>query len=56
MKTPTVVQVKSPVVRAMKEEFGESDFANIGCVYDLPVDRLPEFFKKVGQALKIILD
>jgi hypothetical protein len=56
IEDPTVVQVKSPVVRAMKEEFGESDFAKIGCVYDLPVDRLPEFFKKVGQALKIILD
>lgn len=53
IEDPTVIQVQSPIVRALKEEFGESDFAKIGCVYDLDIDRLPEFFKKLGAALGI---
>jgi len=51
-----IVQVKSPVVRAMEEEFSKTEFAKIGCVYDLSVDRLPEFFRKLCGALKIKLE
>ena len=55
IEDPTVIQVKSPVVRAMKEEFRETEFAKIGCVYDLSIDRLPEFFKKLGMTLGVDL-
>jgi hypothetical protein len=51
--TTSVPQVKSPLLRAMQKEFGESEYAKIGRVYDINIDRLPEFFKKVGDALGI---
>jgi len=53
VEDPVIIQVKSPVVSALKKEFSESEFAKIGCVYDMSIDRLPEFFKKVGNALGI---
>jgi hypothetical protein len=51
-----IVQVKSPVVRAMEAEFSKSEFAKIGCVYDLNVNRLQEFFKKLSDVLGIKLE
>jgi hypothetical protein len=53
IEDPAVIQIKSPVVRAMKKEFGESEFAKVGCVYDLSIDRLTEFFKELSIKLGI---
>ncbi len=39
----------------MEKDFGEADFAKIGRVYDIGVDRLPEFFKKLSEALNFKL-
>lgn len=54
--TTSVPQVKSPLLIAMQKEFGESEYAKIGRVYDIDVDRLPEFFKKLADALCFSLD
>ena len=50
-----IVQVRSPVVRSMEAEFSKTEFAKVGCVYDLSIERLPEFFKKLSVVLKIKL-
>jgi hypothetical protein len=52
-QNPEGVQVRSPLYNAMHEELAKAGFARAGLTYDIELNRLPEFFRKLSDRLGV---